>query len=431
MSYSYATYNDVDSCGIDLTSDGRAVCPMCGAKVSVSDVIVNDRCDVVACTECMWQQDLAVCDDCGEIVDAVCIMEAHDGRGDTCYVCECCARNNYERDDLRGELWDPCTTNELYMYDGSTLTVADVDMDDYRRCECCGEWVAEEDATYDERSDRYLCPTCYDARPKVHIKGYCHTYANTYHVAPGEVRRPDTLYLGVELETVIDNDADAAEDFAGRLCDALGYGEDVIECKHDGSLDDGGCEIVTQPMTPRAHLERPMWADITRAALDAHGASHSAGCCGLHVHVSRDYFRGSDWSCACIMARLLTSQHRAWVKFSRRRDFYYCRFPDLSDTSFDAATEYMHDKYSYISCHCPATIEIRLWRGTLKLQTLRATIEATAALAYIARTLHERGLDTYAESWTWAAQKLEIVSALHLMGLPSSDFVAYCAERGI
>nr|WP_314639814.1 hypothetical protein [uncultured Olsenella sp.] len=431
MSYNYASYADVDSCGIELTSDGRAVCPMCGATVSVSEIIVDDNCDVVACTQCMWQQDLATCDNCGEIVDVACMVDAHDEHSDACCVCERCARNEYERDDVRGELWDPCTTNELYMYDWSTLIVADVDLDDYQQCDSCGEWVAVDDTTYDEHSDRTLCPTCWDARPKGNIKRYQHTYANTYHVAPGEVRRPDTMYLGVELETVIDGDDDAAEDFAGRLSGALGYGDDVLECKHDGSLDDGGCEVVTQPMTPRAHLERPLWADITRAALDANGASHSAGCCGLHIHISRAYFGDASWSCACIIARLLTSQHRAWVKFSRRRDFYYCRFPNLADTSFDTVEEYMHDKYSCISCHCRETIEIRLWRGTLKLQTLRATIEATAALAYIARTLHEHQLDALAESWDWPVQKLEITSALHLMGLPSSDFVAYCSERGI
>ncbi|WP_072500574.1 hypothetical protein [Olsenella phocaeensis] len=430
MTYSYATYTDVDAAGIDLTSDGRAICPKCGDTVSVHSLIVNDNCDVVACTGCMHEYDLTTCDECGSIVDIEDLIEVHGPHGYTGWVCEGCA-DGYVRDDVRGELWDPCIVNELPMCDGSTLVVADADLSDYAQCERCGGWVVAEDATYDDGSDLTLCPDCWDARPKRHIKSYQHTYASTYHVAPGEERRPDTLYLGVELETVIDNDADAAEDFAVRLCDVLGYGEDTLECKHDGSLDEGGCEIVTQPMTPRAHLERPMWAEITRAALDAHGTSHGAGCCGLHVHISRDYFKGADWACACIMARLLTSQHRAWVKFSRRHNFCYCEFPDLSDTSFDTAVGYMRGKYSYVSCHCPATIEIRLWRGTLKLQTLRATIEATAALAYIARTLHERQLDACVDGWSWADQKLEIVSALHVMGLPSADFVAYCSERGI
>lgn len=70
------------------------------------------------------------------------------------------------------------------------------------------------------------------------------------------------------------------------------YGRDFLYFKHDGSLDEG-CELVTHPMSPEYMMSdagKKMWRDICEAALAEGMRSHDTSTCGLHVHVSRDFF---------------------------------------------------------------------------------------------------------------------------------------------
>lgn len=88
------------------------------------------------------------------------------------------------------------------------------------------------------------------------------------------------LLMGIELEVVPDGDVpEAARHTAHTLC------RDFAILKHDGSLDSGGFEICTAPRLLTEHIAQfKAWEpyDTLRA--------WDAGCCGLHVHLSSKAF---------------------------------------------------------------------------------------------------------------------------------------------
>lgn len=69
--------------------------------------------------------------------------------------------------------------------------------------------------------------------------------------------------MGVELEI------DGAGEYSGNAKTILALAnakEDLIYCKHDGSLDEG-FEIVTHPMTLEFHQKNMPWKAVMREAV--------------------------------------------------------------------------------------------------------------------------------------------------------------------
>lgn len=89
--------------------------------------------------------------------------------------------------------------------------------------------------------------------------------------------------MGVELEVVpkngMSNHGVCVEDTQVELC------PEYAILKHDGSLDDGGFEIVTAPRGLAEHVRRfSEWTPHSKLR------AWDAGCCGMHVHISSAAF---------------------------------------------------------------------------------------------------------------------------------------------
>ena len=258
-------------------------------------------------------------------------------------------------------------------------------------CEGCGDIVYREEANY--HYGEWYCECCHDRLGGVHDYGYKPT--PIFHGSA-----PDNLFLGVELEA---DDGDVPE-FAGALRRFDRGHEDYLYLKHDGSLNDG-VEIVTHPCSLRYHLDTFPWADVLQLAKDSGLRSHDTDTCGLHIHVSRDSL-GSTWEEQDLTAAKLTILlDRFWykfVKFSRRRTSQldsWANKPDADVSPFDdektaickAKDASDHTRYKALNLRPYATVEFRLYRGTLNLDTLRATLAFTAGLVRYAKasTLEE------------------------------------------
>lgn len=146
-------------------------------------------------------------------------------------------------------------------------------------CRNCGSRLNDNDSL-----TCYLC----ERRERV-VAG--HGYSPNrlrYLVAKGEVRHPDTLFYGVEIEVENELRMEDNESVAASLIrDCRG----AVYTKHDGSLSHG-FEIVTHPFTwgwlcssEGKESLAPIWK-LKKRGFKAHDTSTA----GMHVHMSKEAF---------------------------------------------------------------------------------------------------------------------------------------------
>lgn len=318
-------------------------------------------------------------------------------------ICSRCGEHIY-RDDNAGDentpLCQPC-------YDRH-----------YTSCVRCGRIIHLDDAYYED--DDEDDPLCYD----------CHTHARRNKMIEDYYYKPEPLfrgngprYFGVELE--IDG---AGEDdtSARRIMEiANGNGVENLYCKHDGSLDDG-FEMVTHPMTLEYHMKEMPWAKILQEAIHLGYTSHQATTCGLHVHVNRKAFGETEEAQDAVIARILYFFEKNWeelLKFSRRTPRQLERwatrygYKDQPKELLDHAKKGYHGgRYTSVNLTNTDTIEFRIFRGTLKYNTLIATLQLLDRICDVALYLTDDQVK--AMSWTTFAS-----------GCTQPELVRYLKER--
>ena len=288
----------------------------------------------------------------------------------------------------------------------------------YTSCERCGRIIHLDDAYYED--DDEDCPLCYD----------CHTHARRNKMIEDYYYKPEPLfrgdgprYFGVELEIDGAGEDDAS---AGQIMEiANGNGLENMYCKHDGSLDDG-FEMVTHPMTLEYHMKEMPWARILQEAICLGYTSHQASTCGLHVHVNRDAFGDTEEAQDAVIARILYFFEKNWeelLKFSRRTPRQLERwatrygFKDQPKELLDHAKKGYHGgRYTSVNLTNTDTIEFRIFRGTLKYNTLIATLQLLDRICDVALYLTDDQIK--AMSWTTFAS-----------GCTQPELVRYLKER--
>ena len=206
---------------------------------------------------------------------------------------------------------------------------------------------------------------------------------------------------------------------------ANGNGIENLYCKHDGSLDDG-FEMVTHPMTLAYHQSEMPWADILRKAVQMGYTSHQAGTCGLHVHVNRNAFGETEARQDAVIARILFFFEKNWeelLKFSRRTQYQLDQwaarygYKDQPKELLDHAKKSAHAvRYTSINLTNKNTIEFRIFRGTLKCNTLIATLQLLDRICDVALFMSDEELK--AMSWT-----------TFVSGCTQPELVQYLKER--
>lgn len=307
-------------------------CSMCDHEVSTEDVIEFD--DQLLCPHCA-EGHMTTCTYCGERI------WAYDNAGDSeTPLCQHCYENHYVS------------------------------------CERCGRIIPHDEVYYcDDDEDYPYCSSCADdVRHHEAIHNY---YYKPIPIFYGEGPR----YFGVELE--IDGageDSDSAE----TLLDLCNSKHELIYCKHDGSLDDG-FEIVTHPMTLDFHLNEMPWESLCREAARLGYYSHQAKTCGLHIHVSRAAFGETEYEQDECIARILYFFEKHWaelLKFSRRTERQLERWAarygykeNPADILEHVKKGYGSGRYTCVNLCNFDTIEFRIFRGTLKVNTIIATLQ--------------------------------------------------------
>ena len=202
------------------------------------------------------------------------------------------------------------------------------------------------------------------------------------YTATSETPTNTTRYFGWELETELSSTGIA--EYTTRLNDLVNDGQlgKMVKFERDGSLHDGGCEIISQPMTPKYMIEnRDKFKDMMDAINSMGGTSHDNGRCGLHFHVSRASLTEDAINEIYFVVETFKKE---LIAFSRRQAFNYCAFKDFS-TGTNYGYKYIDKDYfirnkstGHYCCLNNAnsnTLEFRFMRGTTNIRTFMASME--------------------------------------------------------
>lgn len=284
----------------------------------------------------------------------------------------------------------------------------------YERCSDCNELISRDNAMY--RGDTPYCQECYLALcDKDVIHDY---YFKPTPIFYGNGKR----FFGVELE--IDG-AGEDNDNAAEILHIANAEHPLAYCKHDGSLDEG-FEIVTHPMTLDFHLHSMPWEQIVEEAKRLGYTSHQAGTCGLHVHVNRTAFGNSESAQDAAIARVLFFVEKFWdelLKFSRRTQGQLNQwaarygYKDQPKEILDHAKSGRHaGRYTAVNLTNADTVEFRMFRGTLKYNTLIATLELLDCIIDAAIYLTDDDL----KAMSWSS---------FVLGCTQPELMQYLKER--
>lgn len=368
----------------------EVVCSHCGCVlVKGVDEIFTSPNEEPMCEEC-FETNCFICKDCGDICWTDDGKWVYNGFGDPVkYICNSCQQTGeYYICDHCGQL----VYEEDCMTDGYT-TVCDscVSRYDYHRCERCGDIHREDEMRY--HNGEWYCTDCVpdeDSSSSEYVKSYGYKpYPNflSEQKVPSE---RNALFMGVELE--IDKGERPCA-CAEELAEIETY-DDEFYMKHDGSLEDVGIEIVSHPATLSYHLNRFQWKEVFSTAKKFGYKSHDAGTCGLHVHVSRAYLAADENGVTSKdreelnTAKIILFVEKHWdemVRFSRRDRYQLDRWAKCPDSAItpedeigsikDKLYNLTDDRYQAVNLCNSSTIEFRLFRGTLNLNTFKATLE--------------------------------------------------------
>lgn len=347
-------------------------CGACHAKFEIEDLTEFDG--VMLCRTC-YENEVTQCSYCGEAI------WRNDNSGD---------RNT--------PLCDECYEEH------------------YTTCEDCGAVISRDDAYY--LGD---CPHCQDCYEENHdncsIKDYGYKPKPIFYGA-------DKRFFGVELEVDEGGECDDCADSVMRIANS---DNPHIYCKHDGSLCEG-FEIVTHPMTLDYHLNEMPWANVLTRLKNLGYLSHKTDTCGLHLHVNRTSLGSSVEEQEATIARILYFVEKHWeelLKFSRRTPYQLDRwaarygYKDQPKEILDHAKKGT-DKGRYVSVNLQntSTIEFRMFRGTLKLNTIIATLQLVNRICDVAFSFTDDQIKKM--SWTSFAMNCE-----------EPELIQYLKERRI
>lgn len=238
-----------------------------------------------------------------------------------------------------------------------------------------------------------------------------YSYKPTAVISRRDREGMNALTFGVELEAqmkpaeynaaVVASCAQAITDVAGR---------DRVYLKRDGSVC-YGFEIVSHPATLASHMYDAHWSGIVnkckKHGFISHDAKRYGGSCGLHIHVGRAQLGRNDNERIDNIRKIKVLVYRHWdamVKFSRRdadqlgnwasRELRANFLNALASAEDDTELAELADtirvsnshsgRYIAVNCENDATIEFRLFNGTLVRDTLMAALQLVNSICQYA-----------------------------------------------
>lgn len=367
------------------THDGYYVCEKCYQEY--------EYCTCERCGEAMSSNDTTVVDDynvwCPDCVDSC---------ASWCERCESYTTANvhevYTHTDMRhSEYW--CTTC--------------IEDNDARYCDNCHEWFTSDCGSYDDDYDYWYCDSCYNNLSPDELRNYSYKPEPNFNKteAEADIDNNNLFFAGVEVEVDTTERKNRNEDIRG-LVDIL---DNLFYYKEDGSLN-YGFECVSHPATIDYWLENK---DKIKEAFDylvSKGyRSHETTTCGFHIHMNRSYLGSTKEKQDEVISKILLileSFRKQVERFSRRKDYHWSHFlsdgavensyiaerEDIKNTKvIDKVKKQITSRYAVLNLNNTNTIELRVLRGTLNIETFMAGLQFFKNIVDIAKSKTQKQLN--------------------------------------
>jgi len=376
----------------------KSSCSVCSYETEEDDLITTEWNDIV-CDDCV--QICQRCDTIGSVNDSYNMVDGTHLWCENCVdraACWCDSCEEYNSDGSsyvsdRGEYWcNGCLDNAYY-------------------CEDCDEWNHEG------------CDSCsentYNGNRIIH--DYNYRPDAIFH----STSKDERLFFGLEIEV---EGWDSKSDSAMHAYQLENM--DLAYLKNDGSLSDG-FEIVTHPMSHDFFKNEAgdLWAILEdlRSKAGVRVKSWNTRTCGLHIHISRTGFNGGAhmhrflnlvYSNPDFYSTLAGRTSEQWAKFT---DIYKSDYRRNGDGDrvwegdgyiIDRKRTFKHklsttdnsDRYSAVNTNNAATLEMRIFRGSVNGDTIKAHLDLAHASVEYTRTLTVQDIQDgalSADSFMW------------------------------
>lgn len=383
-----------------MENENITTCYDCEEEINMDEDEYYETYDGNIICESCRNDNYFYCEDCEQLHHNDECYETRDGR----FICDRCYSDNYFTCNDCG---DVCYSEDsVYIEDRDYYVCEDCATDNYYMCADCGHYYSRDSIT--ETDDGYYCSDCYednyDEEDEYIIRGYHNRDIPVEFLYTEEDLLDDLLYakkdmehiadnlfkMGMEIEVENANDTISNNDMAKMIRKRFPHLKLVFE--GDGSLRNG-FEIITQPMTMRYILEhKDDFKELCKMLSDNGFQSHNGGRCGQHIHFSRVFFSDNDDKYVGKLLNFFERYKREIYKFSRRESTNWCAWVSDNaryDTKYYKSSKILCDYAKRNTGHGVAinlehsnTIEIRVFRGTLKYETLMANFEFVNALIH-------------------------------------------------
>ena len=350
-----------------VDDDDDVECVWCAGANPVDEMNTVTATGDLACTDCS-----RICERCEDVGDS----------------------DDYQWIDSNNELWcSSCTndyanwcdycevyhTGDRYYPNDSNTTYCENCRDNLYYCDDCDEYYAQG------------CETHGDDYAQV-IHDYSYRPDPIFHSTDKE----ENLFFGIEIEVEAAHNKGESAEYANRL-----EGMELAYLKADGSLT-CGFEIVTHPMTHDFYKNEAgeLWDTIETLRSQYGVKSWGTRTCGLHIHISRTGFKNPPHMHRFL--NLVYSNEDFYSALAGRSASRWAKFDDVVATKRDGFSEeghaqykqyrsYKHkindgrntDRYSAVNTQNHATLEMRIFKGSLKPSNVMSQLDlAHASVEY-------------------------------------------------
>lgn len=349
----------------------EVICKDCGKKLTKEEIENEDYYELddgIICRDCYYEENYFTCEDCGEV------YHRDDGywvKNEGKIVCTDCLDDNYFQCDDCGEYYH--NDNRVYISGRGTYICEECrDSGDYYYCDDCGYCCHADDIHFID--DNCYCDECYDEHCEDKLYDY-HEFQD-WQLFKGKNEENPKYYIGkeIELEPTRHSNVSGVLEAIKNNINAVGM--------HDGSLENGGVEVVTHPESWQYLQENK--EDYIKFFDEIENLDYGDdGGCGLHFHVSRP----SDEITSRVIVLLESFKEEIKILSRRNGDFHWSKFftDGLSDSDKvkyqstkwlkDKYVKDWHDRYYALNLQNSKTIEFRFFNGVNNFEEYWAALQ--------------------------------------------------------
>ena len=329
----------------------------------------------------------------------------------TCERCDSVGSTNDSFSQVSGDTWcESCTDRRAHWCDGcsewnayGTVYISDRGE---QWCEPC----ANDCACWCDDCEEYNADGCDRCGEDMHNgERIIHDYSYRPDAIFHSTDKNERLFFGIEIEVEAWDSKSESAQHAYQL-----ESMDLAYLKNDGSLNNG-FEIVTHPMSHDflKNEASELWGVLSdlRSKQGMRVKSWDTRTCGLHIHISRTGFDGGShmhrflnlvYTNPEFYSTLAGRESDQWAKFSDIFTRDYVRNDDgtIMRDEWDCGIvktvrQFKHklgndrnsDRYSAVNTNNAATLEMRIFRGSVNGDTIKSQLDLAHASVEYTRTL--------------------------------------------